>query len=102
MRGRVVLLLVLVIVVVAVAVGALMLSPGDDPAADTTGTPGTPDPGQAAVTTQPGDTPAPVVTQDFLTTPVVIALQDLPRGLELTSDLISGPSPAVGIDYWPV
>jgi len=108
MRGRVILLVVLILVVAGIAAAALLLG-GGDPEPDVAGTQtatalGTGIPGEVVPTEtggQPsGSTPAPDVVTDVA--PVVIALQDLPRGFRLSEEFVSGASPAVGIAFWPV
>ncbi|NJL92827.1 MAG: hypothetical protein HC915_03435 [Anaerolineae bacterium] len=107
MRGRVILLVVLVLVVVAVVVGALLLAGGgngDEPETTDNGTVTEPGEGE---TGQEGET-EPVPTEVVATlppievVPVVVAVQDLPRGFRLTEEFIQGPSPAVGVVFWPV
>lgn len=108
MRGRVVVLLVLVLILAAVAVGAILFLGGDD---DDPAVEGTPDPnatpGDEVIDPDDGgedngeetDNGTPAVVN---TAPVVIALQDLPRGFRITEEFISGTVPAVGIALYPV
>lgn len=106
MRGRVVVLLILVLVLAAVAVGAILFLGGDDDSAAET----TPDPNATVDPNQPeevlpednnGDNNSGQTQGVVPTAPVVIALQDLPRGFRITEDFISGPVPAVGIALYP-
>lgn len=46
--------------------------------------------------------PTPAPGPFIATAPVVIALQDLPRGFRLTEEFISSPSPAIGIAFFPL
>lgn len=123
MNRRVIILVVIVVVLLG-AVGAFVLlgsgggddeaaDPATDNGADTTANTG----GQltqadidatataaAVLATDGGETDdtgfeEPVNTEFA---PVVIAQQDLPRGFRLTSEFISGGSPAVGLAFWPV
>lgn len=95
MRGRVLILVGLVIVLGGVLAAVFLLG-GDDgggaeetPVANTT--PGTPS-DFIIPTTRPGDTPAPAQENvEF----VVIALQDLPRGIEVTEAMVD-------VRAWPL
>jgi|GEM_PF-66695 len=112
MRGRIVIVIVLVIVVVIALVAALLLSGGgDSETADGEATPaeGVVDGGNgetAPVEGEPveegGQTAVPVELVELA--PVVIAVQDLPRGFRLTSDFFpeNTAAPAVDIAFWPV
>ncbi len=118
MRGRVIILVVLVIVIAIAVVGALLLATGggdEEEAAAPTATLDIADPVAIATATAAAALPPPPVDDDggnddnegggqpaVDVVPVVIAQQDLPRGFEITEDFVSGPSPAVGIAFWPV
>ncbi|KAB2856161.1 MAG: hypothetical protein F9K46_14565, partial [Anaerolineae bacterium] len=95
MRGRVLILVGLIIVLGVVLAAVLLLGGGDGdgdetPTAETT--PGTP--GAVVIpTTRPGDTPAPPAQENVEF--VVIALQDLPRGIEITDAMVD-------VRAWPI
>ncbi|GIK62922.1 MAG: hypothetical protein BroJett018_07160 [Chloroflexota bacterium] len=96
MRGRVLILVGLIIVLGVVLAAVLLLGGGGDDGTDETTpeantTPGTP--GVVIPTTRPGDTPAPPVQENVEY--VVIALQDLPRGIEITDAMVD-------VRAWPI
>lgn len=102
MRGRVVVLLVLVIVAAVVAVAAIFLTGGDD----TTDTTSTAEPGSETglvetPVSEGGDESTPVPLGEVEVAPVVVALQDLPRGFRITREFVEAASPAVGIVLYP-
>lgn len=101
MRGRVVVLLVLVLVAAVVAVAAIFLMGGDE-TEEPAGTAEAVDTGTGETQpTQETTGPTPAVAGDVV--PVVIALQDLPRGFRITEEFAreNDPAAAVGIMYYP-
>jgi hypothetical protein len=52
-------------------------------------------------TESPGNDVLPATLQELPTYPVVVALDDLPRGFELTEDRVWGPNRVVAVVYWP-
>jgi Flp pilus assembly protein CpaB len=111
MRGRVLILLGL-IMIGAVAVGAILLLGGNDGGTETTptATPGDQGPGTdgQVIPTQPAGGPPQVESGQ----PVVIAVQDLPRGITITgAHLLASDAPGFGTaqsgqqlvayDVWP-
>jgi Flp pilus assembly protein CpaB len=118
MRGRIVILIIILLVVVAAVVGALVLlgGNGDDTADQADTTEGTTDGEVTDEGSTEGDDdslesppdedededepiPPPIEIQ---TAPVVVAVQDLPRGFRLEEQFLSGGSPAVGVVFWPI
>lgn len=109
MRGRVILLVVLVLVVVGVVAALLLLGGGDDSTTDATATlegGAVVDPNATPITsenTNQTDQTTPIPSAAFTAfAPVVIAVQDLPRGFRLTEQFLTGSSPAVTVVNWPV
>jgi Flp pilus assembly protein CpaB len=109
MNRRVLLILVVVLILIAAAAGAALLMGGGGgteadatPETSTDGTVLDQDGTATAVAgSDLGETPVPASEGPVTLTPVVIALQDLPRGFRLSPEFTSGPSPAVAIAYWP-
>lgn len=107
MRGRVLILIGIIILGGALVAALLLLSGGDGDTTTETPTPGTgqtTDGGGGGQTTGGGGGSSPILT-DFA--PVVIALQDLPRGTLITAQMIVAPtSPTdqalIDVRFWPL
>jgi Flp pilus assembly protein CpaB len=110
MRGRTIIILVVVVLLALGGIGALLFlgggdstTPAETPIGDTgaqTTDPGAPTPDPAAATVIASDGGFNTGSTEFVN--IYIALQDLPRGFQLTDEFLEGASPAVGVRQWPV